>query len=449
MKNVILCLCFLFIILASITYAQEQETEKKLFPPIIDGLFTNAVFHGTARLFGADFAQTNWDSLQTNLSSIWVWDNDGFLFNHPGHPYQGSLYHTAARANGFTFYESFAFDALGSFTWEVFGETDIPSLNDLIITTAGGAVFGEILHRLYLETASPFAFSISPMDALNNLVLGRKPFRKQRNIYHLSTNAGGAWITASKAPHSQFENIPQAVPENIYTANTGFNVIYGDPFRHASNTPYAQFEMSMQIGAFFSPLWFDWTILTDGYLFSYNPLDTKNKAFSTGLTLHYDAIAGTNINFAANSLDWTVKYQRRYSESFFELKAHAGWMIFGSSQYFSDNSLEDTVNDYGTGANIKLVLSLKGEKLGNLNLGTYNYFFYMLPLAEVNMEGIEYFSLSYLDYSHLITKNLSIGVNFSFYLKMYTLKSSTDFIVQDTKRTMLYLKWAFIDKRHL
>ncbi|MDR0552219.1 MAG: DUF3943 domain-containing protein, partial [Spirochaetaceae bacterium] len=80
--------------------------EKKLYPALLGGLFANAAFHLTVRLFGADFAQTNLESIKVNINSLWVWDNDRFPFNHPGHPYQGGLYHAAARASGFTFYES-------------------------------------------------------------------------------------------------------------------------------------------------------------------------------------------------------------------------------------------------------------------------------------------------------------------------------------------------------
>jgi hypothetical protein len=37
--------------------------------------------------------------------------------------------------------------AFGSATWEFFGETNKPSLNDFINTTLGGIAFGEMFHR--------------------------------------------------------------------------------------------------------------------------------------------------------------------------------------------------------------------------------------------------------------------------------------------------------------
>lgn len=82
-----------------------------------------------------------------NLQRGWVWDLDRFLVNQIGHPYQGSQYFLAGRSNGLGFYESAALAAFGSGTWEYFGETNHPSLNDFLNTTLGGVALGEMLHR--------------------------------------------------------------------------------------------------------------------------------------------------------------------------------------------------------------------------------------------------------------------------------------------------------------
>ncbi len=46
-----------------------------------------------------------------------------------------------------SFYESAALTAFGSGTWEYFGETNFPSVNDFINTTLGGIALGEMFHR--------------------------------------------------------------------------------------------------------------------------------------------------------------------------------------------------------------------------------------------------------------------------------------------------------------
>ena len=79
----------------------------------------------------------------TNIQQGMVWDLDDFAVNQIGHPYQGNNYFNAGRANGLSFYESAAVTAFGSATWEFFGETNHPSLNDFINTTLGGITLGE------------------------------------------------------------------------------------------------------------------------------------------------------------------------------------------------------------------------------------------------------------------------------------------------------------------
>ena len=87
--------------------------------------------------------KTWWD----NMEQGWVWDLDDFTVNQIGHPYQGNNYFTSGRANGLSFYESAALTAFGSGTWEYFGETNFPSVNDFINTTLGGIALGEMFHR--------------------------------------------------------------------------------------------------------------------------------------------------------------------------------------------------------------------------------------------------------------------------------------------------------------
>ena len=86
---------------------------------------------------------TWWD----NMENGWVWDLDDFAVNQIGHPYQGNNYFNAGRSNGLSFYESAALTAFGSATWEYYGETNLPSLNDFINTTVGGIALGEMFHR--------------------------------------------------------------------------------------------------------------------------------------------------------------------------------------------------------------------------------------------------------------------------------------------------------------
>jgi hypothetical protein len=407
------------------------------------------VFHFTSRLFGADFAQTSIDSIKTNLTSTWVWDSDNFLFNHPGHPYQGGLYHAAARSNGFSFYESMFFDGLGSLTWELFGETDIPALNDLIVTTFGGAIFGEMLHLLYLETDSVWAgILVSPMDALNNAVLRKHPSRTH-NLYYFSAMAGPGWIQSIKEDRQQ-NNGTEPTPLSIFTGNIGCEVIYGNPFVQNSKTPYSQFEIKMQLGVSIRSLWLDWTILTDAYLVSFNPIYTEKNILSTGLSMHYDLITGNNTNFASNALDWSLKWKHIFKNSSIELKAHAGWTFFGSSQYYPlaeiagvDLDLHEADNDYGVGCNAKFSFAIQNKKFGEITIGAYSYLLYIIPRNKPDSSGIEFFNLSFFEYSYPFTKNISIFVSNSLYMKSGTSHRNVN-VVESADRVILGVKLTFL-----
>jgi hypothetical protein len=453
-------LFLLFIIIFNHAGAQETEDinseEKSLYPALLGGLFANTIFHLAARIYGDDCAQTSLESFKTNLTSPWVWDNDIFFLNNPGHPYQGGLYHTAARANGFNFYESIFFNVIGSWMWEVFGETDTPSLNDLLITTFGGAAFGEMMHLLYLEIRSPWAGAlVSPIDALNNAVWRRKPSRTN-NIFYLSAMTGHGWIQVIQEDKEQLrsllDNQIRPTRSHVFTGNIGCEVIYGNPFDQNSVKPYSQFEIKMLVGSSFYPLWLDWTILTDGYLLSYNPLYTEKNILSTGLTLHYDLITGNNINFASNALDWSLKWRHEFKTSHLELKSHIGWTFFGSSQYYpfaevigKNLELYGAENNFGTGGNLKLFFTVQTQKFGKITLGFCNYLLYIIPWKKPDSRGIEYFSLSNLEYSYYFSKNISLVLNSSVYLKVGNSYRKSD-VVLIANRIILAIRWTFLNK---
>jgi len=78
----------------------------------------------------------------------WGFDGDSFQVNQIQHPYQGAVYQGFARSAGLGFWESAAYTFLGSFLWEVAGETTKPSINDQVASGIGGSLLGEPLFRL-------------------------------------------------------------------------------------------------------------------------------------------------------------------------------------------------------------------------------------------------------------------------------------------------------------
>lgn len=113
----------------------------------------------------------------------WVFDGDSFQVNQIQHPYQGTVYHGFARSAGIGFWESFVYTFVGSFVWEVAGETTKPSTNDQVATGIGGSLLGEPLFRmasLVLEDGGETpgfwrelgAAVVSPPTGFNRLAFG-------------------------------------------------------------------------------------------------------------------------------------------------------------------------------------------------------------------------------------------------------------------------------------
>ena len=97
-----------------------------------------------------------------NLKFPWQWDNNKFNNNQFAHPYHGSLYFNAGRANGYNFWESTPWAFGGSLMWELFGEVWAPSPNDLANTTLGGITLGEMLFRFSSLTLDNQATGCEP-----------------------------------------------------------------------------------------------------------------------------------------------------------------------------------------------------------------------------------------------------------------------------------------------
>jgi hypothetical protein len=123
-------------------------------------------------------------TVNRNLRSRWVVDNDPFKVNQFLHPYQGSMYHGFARSAGFSFWESMGYTFLGSAGWEIAGENTPPSRNDQIASGIAGSFLGESLYRmsnLVLERGEPgswlreaSAAAVAPSAAFNRFAFGER-----------------------------------------------------------------------------------------------------------------------------------------------------------------------------------------------------------------------------------------------------------------------------------
>ena len=135
------------------TIPQEIALSKpdKVYPLIVAGEvfgFNGFIWAWDRYVLDKGYARTGPSYWKRNFKEGWEWDHNHWAINFYGHPYQGATYYNFARGAGYGFYGSLLFAALGSYTWEMFAETEYPSINDLIATSIGGSVYGEVLYRL-------------------------------------------------------------------------------------------------------------------------------------------------------------------------------------------------------------------------------------------------------------------------------------------------------------
>jgi hypothetical protein len=164
----------------------SEESEKSYIIPALEIIgFQVALNRFGNRYVDKESFKVGWNSIGHNLRRGWVVDRDEFEVNQFLHPYQGSVYHTAARSAGLGFWTSAAYTFAGSVLWEIAGETTPASINDQIASGIGGVFFGEPLFRmanLTLEKGNGIphlgralgATVISPATAFNRVVFGHR-----------------------------------------------------------------------------------------------------------------------------------------------------------------------------------------------------------------------------------------------------------------------------------
>ena len=221
-----------------------------------EALLVNLVVNrADAWVLGEAWARSGWRTWSRNIRLGWEWDENNFSTNLFAHPYHGSLYFNSGRANGLDYWESATLALLGSWTWEYFGETNRPSLNDFFMTSLGGIALGEMFHRvgatirdnraagggrLRREVA---ALPFDPVGGLNRLLrgqwtaLGSNPSEHDLGAFMLRAHAG-ARIAAD------------SMTDSVATFGTVLiDLRYGDPLRQAYGAPFDVFSVRIMMSS--------------------------------------------------------------------------------------------------------------------------------------------------------------------------------------------------------
>ncbi|MBP1639985.1 MAG: hypothetical protein H6Q17_1568 [Bacteroidetes bacterium] len=234
-----------------------ERLKKKPLVAVAEVVGLNLGVWGMDYLMGAEFAKISFSTMKYNIAHKWVWDNDQLNTNLFAHPYHGGLYFAAARSNGMNFWQSLPYSFCGSLMWETLMETEPPAINDLMATTLGGAMMGEMLFRLsssvYDDSKSGtsrigreiLGGLLSPMQGFNRLITGKAWHVRRNNhadYFHYNPTIfevfiGGRYL--SEKGHAF---------QGAYTTDFGFTAKHGNPFEKENYQPYDWFNVSMNFG---------------------------------------------------------------------------------------------------------------------------------------------------------------------------------------------------------
>ncbi|HEY3350348.1 MAG TPA: DUF3943 domain-containing protein [Thermoanaerobaculia bacterium] len=199
------------------------------------------------------YARISIESVRRNFDTGFSFDNDKFTTNQLGHPIAGGLFFNAARTNGYSFWESAPFVLAGSYFWEMFAETQGPSLNDLVNTTLGGITMGEASYRLsqmILDDRArggaralreALAGLVNPTQLLTRVFTGEAwAVRSARGDYAEPSR----FVTELAAGWRHYVSSRRADPDQALATAT---LRYGDPFDRSVSRPFDFFDLGVDM----------------------------------------------------------------------------------------------------------------------------------------------------------------------------------------------------------
>ncbi|MEO8056595.1 MAG: DUF3943 domain-containing protein [Acidobacteriota bacterium] len=202
-----------------------------------------------------DYARISTESIRRNFDAGFSFDNDKFTTNQLGHTIAGGLFFNAPRTNGYSFWESAPFVLAGSYFWEMFAETQGPSLNDLVNTTLGGVTLGEASYRLsqmILDDRArggaralreALAGLVNPTQLLTRVFTGEAwAVRSGRGEYVEPSR----FVTELDAGGRHFVSSTRANPDQAFLTAT---IRYGDAFDRAVSRPFDSFDLGVDMSS--------------------------------------------------------------------------------------------------------------------------------------------------------------------------------------------------------
>lgn len=292
--------------------------------------------------------------------SAWDWDDNQFTTNQIDHPWHGQLYFNAFRSNGYNFYQSSIATVAGSYIWETAGETQHPSINDLVNTAFGGIILGEMTHRVSRHILSRsknghnmvgneiVALLVNPVNSLNRLLDG-KWGKKIDDYYAVDSSHISAQFDIGFRRFDAREGDFLEKGENSLYSRLRFHYTNGN---HNYKRPFDEFNVNFEVGngdsTFINAVNVH-ALLSGAQFFK----SKRGEHFGT-LNAHYDFYNNDAFFYGAQSLVYNWNSQFRYKDqNRLNLSVGAGavvlaavpdpYLLYGDSRNYN----------YGSGASYR------------------------------------------------------------------------------------------------
>ena len=251
----------------AVTTADTTKTTAAKKHPWLAGLEIvgfNVAMMGYNRVFNKELAWSHvtMNTIKHNIThKYWYWDQDNLEMNTFRHPMHGAVFYLIARANGMNVAESSLYTLGGTWMWEIFGEAEEPSINDMVYTSVGGITIGETLWRS--------GKCIIDMVKKRRKGITSAPFTT-------SLSAG-------------FRNFKGYGTEKVNMAYLTWDATYGDLFDEEKRGLFDNFDISGTVVVGQGQRFFS-KVRIDNQLWSRPITDEPRKKVVAGLYNHFDYI---------------------------------------------------------------------------------------------------------------------------------------------------------------
>lgn len=358
-------------------------------------VFVNRV---DAWAFGQDWARAGTRAWAKNLRLGWEWDEDAFPTNMFAHPYHGGLYFNAGRSNGLDYFRSVPIAFFGSWSWEYFGETYRPSLNDWFMTSFGGIALGEMFHRISTSIRDNRAIGrtrtlrelaalpMDPIGGFNRLLRGEWKAVRANPVEHDPGNyvvrlGAGLRFAEGLVTDSGITRMGAIVVD----------LLYGDQFAQDYQSPFDVFGVRLVL----SPHGGFQTLRASGRLFSTNiNKPTARVRHTFAVNQRYDYYKNPAQSVGGQSVEAGISSRWRFGSKGYGVRAGLFWdfVMLGAIDA-PGTGLGERNYDFGPGVGTRFDLALERHGARFFRLVTQGEYIHTVSGASadhvIDVTGVE------------------------------------------------------------